>query len=451
MSKILDRIWPNEKTMKVEGDRIVTPGVVSGRSRAATRATIGSTGYNDTPKGWFSLEYMAELMPPIGIDKFLRMMMNDPIVGGLLLHMYYAMSRVKWDVKGKNDDFVMYQVEALKFPMEQIFFEMATSFSFGFFIGELIWDIVNGKVTLLDVEPRHQPSIQAINTKEKEVIQFSSDIGEAHIPYEKCLHHVFLTATRNPFGISLLRHLYKPYYYKISIEATEAVGLDRDLTGLPVMTAPEGFDFTAADPDSPNYQPQVEATLQWATEIVTNVRKDQLQGIVKPNGWTLDIIRGENRTAVPTTEIIMRYNTEMAAGLLENFMALGGAAARGSATSTHVHNFVTACEAYANFIGNSISRQIFKRMCAYNGKDEYPLMKTRITNFSVLSELGQYVERMVNSGAIMPNPTLEKAMLDFADLPPNDDGSGWNPDGTPKLPPKGSQNNLNSKGGNENA
>ena len=428
-------MWPWTKDKPATIVEIAkSAGLVGTRGRIIT-STIGSSGYNDTPKGWTSLEFMAELMPPLGLEKFLRMMMNDPIVGGLMMHLCFSMKRIKWDIVGDNADLVRDQMINMETPLEQVFLEMASAFIFGFYIGENIWGLDGGKARLIDIEPRFQTSIQSINDEEGNVVQFSAEMGEARIPYTKCLHHTFVSFARNPWGIALLRHIYKPYYYKVSVEATEAVGLDRDLTGLPVMTAPEGFDFTAADSDSPNYQPQVEDTLKWAMELVSNVRKDQQQGIVKPNGWTFDIVRGENRSSVPTTEIISRYNTEMAAGLLENFLTLGAFASTNNAnTVTHVNNFVSVCEAYASAIADSLSLQIFRRICLYHGKDKFPRLRTRITNFSILKDLAQYVAKLTDSGIIMANQALEKAMLDFANLPENDEDIGWGADGMAKAP-----------------
>jgi hypothetical protein len=444
--------WSKKESNQLVGNtaKDIMKGAISKQGRAIT-GRLGSPGYNDVPQGYVSHEFMAELLPPGGLNKFLRMVMNDPIVGGLMLHLCFAMKRIKWEIVGDNADFVKNQIENLATPLDNIFLEMASAFIFGFYIGEMIWTIKNGLVTLYDIEPRFQTSIQSINDKDGMIEQFSADVGTVKIPYKKCLHHVFLSYSRNPWGIALVRHIYKPYYYKVSIEATEAVGLDRDLTGLPMMTSPPGFDFTAADPGSPNFQELAATTLSWATEIVTNVRKDQQQGIVKPDGWVFDIIRGENRTTIPTTDIISRYNTEMAAGLLENFLALGAfATTNNSNTSTHVNNFIAACEAYASAIANSLTYQVFKKICEYNGKDKFPWLSTRITNFSTLKDTANYIKSLTDSGVIMPNQKLEKAVLDLANLPENDDEIGWDEDGKPKAPPKALPKKV-IQGGQDNA
>jgi hypothetical protein len=228
---------------------------------------------------------------------------------------------------------------------------------------------------------------------------------------------MFFTENRSPFGISILRHLYKPYYYKISTEATEAMGIDRDLAGLPMMTAPEGFDFTAADPDSPAFSEEVAVTLDWAVNIVSNIRKDQQQGIVKPHGWDFQILRGENRSEIPTTHIIGRYNTEMAMGVLANFISLGAFATTNNAnTQLHATNFISACESYASAIANTFNRQVITKICKYNGIKNQPKIKLRIPNYGELSNIGKFISDLVKAGAVIPTETLEKAMLELLNI-----------------------------------
>ncbi len=55
-----------------------------------------------------------------------------------------------------------------------------------------------------------------------------------YLPIDKCL--LFRTTTRlnNPQGRSILRSAYVSYYYQKRISELEAIGIERDLAGLPV-------------------------------------------------------------------------------------------------------------------------------------------------------------------------------------------------------------------------
>jgi hypothetical protein len=301
---------------------------------------LGLIGLEEYQPGRPSLEFLSELMPPYGLRHFTKMRMNDPIVSGLIRHLEMIFSDATYTFRGTNAGFIQRMFDNLPGGMPGLISDISSMFTYGFYIGECSWKARDGKVFLDDISPRFQPTIYAIGNDENNIEQ-QTDTGEYEFPLEKCLHIKIGSVARNPYGESLLRSIYKPYYYKVSIEASESSGLDRDLSGLPVMKAPEGFNFAAADSSGPMYNADVESTLEWALSIVRNVRTDSQQGVVLPAGWEFSITRGENRTSVPTTEIIARYNSEMAAGMLEQFISLGAYASTNNANvEVHVKNFL---------------------------------------------------------------------------------------------------------------
>ena len=53
-------------------------------------------------------------------------------------------------------------------------------------------------------------------------------------PLYKMLHFTFRSRKRNPFGMSLLRSLYRPWYFKKNLEVVEAIGAERDVGNMPI-------------------------------------------------------------------------------------------------------------------------------------------------------------------------------------------------------------------------
>lgn len=380
----------------------------------------GVTGLDSHMRGYPSstAEPMTELLAPEGLKIYQKMRKNDPIVGGLILLLETAIKRLKWDITGPNAVLVKKMIEEMNTSMAQIFGEIAEAFCYGFYLGEKVWQVRNGVVTLIDIEPRSQLTIEAINDDNGMVIQNSDSKGQLTIPYSKCFHLTFTTECRNPFGSSILRHLYKPYYYKVSIEAAEALGIERDLGGLPIMTAPEGFDFNAAIEDSPTYSAEIAQTLDWAISLVSQVRRDQQQGVVKPFGWDFTILRGEQRAAVPTSDIIARYNTEMTTGILANFVSLGAFASTNNAnTEIHVANFLAACEAYVNIIAESFNKQVINPICRYNRIEKQPQITLKLKNMGVLKTLGNFLASITDKGLIRPTESIKHTILELLDFP----------------------------------
>ncbi len=410
---------PKEALPTYEQKELKFPGTRLSKLRSAARGVKGVIGIGESMKGYpdSDIEPMSELLAPTGLKIFQKMRKSDPIVGGLMLLLDTVVKRMQINLTGDNAEFVQEVLDNMSIAMPELLGEIASAFTYGFYLGEKVWEMADGRMWLVDIEPRHQPTIEAINDDKGLVIQQTS-VGQLSCPYDKCLHIVLLAENRHPFGVSLLRHLYKPYYYKVSIEASEALSLDRDLGGLPILTAPEGFDFTAATEGAPNYDANVAATLEWAIDLVSSVRRDQQQGVVKPFGWNFEIVRGENRASVPTTDIIARYNTEMASGILANFLALGAFATTNNSNSQmHVSNFLSACEAYAKTISDALQRQVIIPICAYNKLDSFPTIDLKVKNISILKDLGNFLSSLIDKGLVKPNNVLEKAVLDLANLP----------------------------------
>jgi hypothetical protein len=380
----------------------------------------GRLGYPTKEKGVPDLEFMSELEPPYGLNTYRKMRINDPIVGGLILQIENIMRQIDWSIEGENADFFNNMFSSMKKDKNWLLYEMSGAFTYGFYIGEKIWEVKDGKIVITDVSPRFQPSITKINDKNGNVRQETTS-GFYDIPYNKCVHHMFFSESRSPFGTAILRHIYKPYYYKINVEASESSSIDRKLSGIPVMTAPEGFDFAATDPESPDYSKTNYATLSWALDIVGKLREDSIAGVVKPHGWELDLKKVDDKGEVSTNDIISRYNTEMAAGLLENFISLGAFATTNNAnTEVNVKNFLRSCDTYASLLIDTVKTQIIDPVCRYNDLSS-PEIKFNKINREKLTDLAGFFARLVSNGIISPTTTLEKELLQDAGYSYSDD------------------------------
>lgn len=354
-------------------------------------------------------DFMCDLSNSSGLRVFRKMRWNDPVIGGLLMRMESIFSSIKWSYEGE---------EVLPVTLIRNIIKEATSvFTYGFYVGEIIYGLTNGRYVVKDIEPRGQMTIEDVG--KKGILQVGED---KPIPIEKCLYLTIMSEVRWKFGRSLLRHIYKPYYYKKAIEAAEAVGADRDLAGLPILSAPEGFDFTAGLEGNPNYSKLVKTTLDWATDIVSNIRSDEQEGVVLPYGWKLELLRGE-KGGTDTDKILRRYNTEICVGLLESFVAEGAfsSSTRG-ASEVSYDMFLDSCEGWARFFTDNLNEQVIKRVCSYNGVKEVPILKHTPVNSESIKDLASYVARLISQGAINVTPELENSLLRIAKLPERDEG-----------------------------
>lgn len=394
------------------------------QSKKAVLKIYGAKDHSPTAEETFS-----ELQPPGGLQKFKNMADNEPIIAGLLTRINNVLKSADYIIEGKNEEMIKKQLYAMPYGIRGIVEDMTSAFVFGFSLGEKIYASAGREIVIVDVEPRYQPTISRFvsadgdsNVNQIYAEQQTASKGTVNIPLSKCLHFIPYTICRNPYGKSLLRGCYKPYYYKSSIEASEAQGIDRSLSGLPVMTAPEGFDFVNADEDSPGYDEYVAATLEWAENVVSKVRKDEMQGIVKPFGWELALLNGQQTTTVNSPEIISRLNVEMAVALLQTFAINGGfASTNNSNIEEMVTDFRASCDAWLLFMADLINKKLIKEICDLNMKREAPIIRFDSVSPEELEKLASYVARLIAQGAIDPTITMEKHLLRKIKVPYTED------------------------------
>lgn len=114
-----------------------------------------------------------------------------------------------------------------------------------------------------------------------------------------------------------MRNAYRPWYFKRRIQEIEAIGIERDLAGLPVFHAPDGTDiWDDTDPD----MVKINAAL---TKMVKSVRRDEYEGLVLPHGFEFELVSTGGARQFDTNAIINRYDTKIAMTVLADFLMLG--------------------------------------------------------------------------------------------------------------------------------
>ena len=244
------------------------------------------------------------------------------------------------------------------------------------------------------------------------------------IPANKLLLFRTKSSKGNPEGRSILRNSYRSWYFKKRIQEIEGIGIERDLAGLPVMTAPEGVDIW--DNDDKN---MVSARRE-AERYVKSIRRDSLEGVVKPEGWKLELLTSGGKRNFDTNAIIERYDTRIAMTVLADFIMLGH-------QSTGTYNlgsdksqmFSVAIGAYLDMIAEVFNNKAIPDLIDMNGdtfKDitDYPkIIHGEIENRNI-SELGDFIQKVSSAGFISPDEQLEDYLRDAAKLPERADYSG---------------------------
>lgn len=245
------------------------------------------------------------------------------------------------------------------------------------------------------------------------------------MPIEKMLLFTTTQQAASPEGKSILRAAYRPWYFKKRIEEIEAIGVERDLAGMPVIYAPsEIFGDNASDADK-----ELLVILQ---EAVQNIRRDQQDGLVFPieydeNGnllYKFELASTGGSRQLDTNLILQRKSTEMAMSVLADFMIIGNSESGASSfalSQDKTNLFAMAVDAYLKSIAEVLMRHAIPRLLRMNGIDTAlaPVLTFEAVRAPTLEELGEFVQRLSRAGApFFPDERLQNYLYERAGMPP---------------------------------
>jgi hypothetical protein len=249
-----------------------------------------------------------------------------------------------------------------------------------------------------------------------------ADTGEVFLPIERCL--LFRTSTKrnNPQGRSILRNAFVPWYFQKRIQEIEAIGIERDLAGLPVALVPPHLL-------SDNATAQETAALTAIKQIVRNVRRDEQEGIVFPLAYDPDtkqlaydlkLLSTGGRRQFDTSAIISRYDGRIAMTTLADFILLGHDKVGTQALSvSKIQLFADALETWVAGIADVINTHAIPRLMRLNGVDSslFPSLDYSTPRQVDIGVIADYVSKLAGVGAILPDENLGAHLRDIAGLP----------------------------------
>lgn len=352
--------------------------------------------------GYVYDEFLTTLRGTRGRKIYREMTDNDPIIGAVLFAIKQILREARWDVKPGDDTDAQCKKDAefledcmyqMNHSWSELMTDTLTFLSYGFSVFEqVLYRDRDGKVRWKKMAFRQQDTIERWEIDEYSDTQGfwqrpPPDFHEFYIPIKKCLHFKTESAGGNPEGRSALRNAFRPWFMKKNIEEIEAIGVERDLAGLPVLTLPEGMDPTSEDEG-------IVAQIASAKKLVTNIRRDEQEGIVMPFGWDLQLLAAAGSRQMDTVSIINRYNKEMAVSVLAQFIMLGMERTGSYALAKEQTDmFYLALESWIDYVGTIWNRQAVPILMGLNGVRDRPLpyfVHTQIHKYT-LKDIATYV------------------------------------------------------------
>lgn len=418
---------------------------------------LGSTGLKRS-SGFVFDEFLLRLRGIQGVKTYREMADNDPVIGSILFAIEKVITRLEWRVDPYRDQSAdgepeQADIEAAEF-VESCLNDMSDSWdstlsqilsmlTFGWSWHEIVYKrrvgpeesdpskrsrFTDGKIGWRKWPVRDQETLwQWVFDNDggiQGLVQVDpwSGRGRVEMPIEKCL--LFRTSVQrgNPEGRSLLRNAYRSWWFKRRIEEIEAIGVERDLAGLPVATIPPEYLSANATAD----QLTVLAKVQ---EIVTSIKRNENEGVIFPmiydeSGhalFELKLLSSGGTRQFDTDKVISRYDQRIAMTVLSDFILLGhervGSFALGA---SKMDLWSMAVDSIAKTIADTVTAHAIPRLLRLNGMDASrppSLAYSEVAHID-LGEIGDFISKMAQAGVIAPDPGLEDHLRDLAGLPP---------------------------------
>ena len=410
---------------------------------------IGSTGLRQYG-GFIAEEFLPDLVGIKGARLYREMGDNDATVGAVLFAIKTLIRQSDWSVQAVDEtpeaeaakQFVEEVMHDMTIPWSTVLNEACSMFDYGYAPMEIVWKRRGGP-TKEDSTQRSAYSdgkigIRAISLRAQNTVvrwQIDPEDGSIdgfwqqpfsgamkYIPIQKLLLFRTTDEKNNPEGRSILRSAYRAYYFKKRIEEIEAIGIERDMAGLPVAYLPSRYFRKDADAFD-------KAILSQWQQLVTTIRRDQKEGIVMPGDrddkgnlmFELKLLSTAGSRTFDTSKIIDRYNRAIATSVLADFIFLGQQSVGSFALSSDkTALFATAVGAFTRVIEDTFNRHLLPRLWELNGFDPelMPQMRCGDLEKPNVGELATFIQHLVGAGAQMfPDRELENHLRAAAGLP----------------------------------
>lgn len=425
--------------------------------------------------GFVHDEFIQKLVGEKGRKVYREMRDNDSTVGSILFAVEMLLRAVEWrveytgmDVLGASDanqedseaqDFrsITNPDEAVVFLEGILFDDMShtwddfitnvlTMLTFGWQYTEVCWKRRNGvdedpeassifddgMIGISKLADRSQETLDRWDMDEKGVIygmwqQDPNGGPNRYVPMAKSLLFRPLSFKDSPEGRSVLRTAYRSWYFLKNIQEIEAIAIERELNGLPVMYIPNVILNGQTE--------ESKRAVALYTRMVRDVKFNEQAGMLLPSDPYYDaegapsnvrqvefkLLAAEGTRAIDTDKVIKRYQGDIARTILAQFILMSQSGNKGgyAQSKSEIDLFLRATEGWLESIASILNRHLIPKIWSINGLD--PSIMPYVVPGKVapenLGELGDFIQKMSGAGFILTDTPTENHLRNIAGLP----------------------------------
>jgi len=409
----------------------------------------GVTGLNQYAGQIFE-EFIPSLRGSRRMATYKEMRWNDATISGSFFAMELLARKASWIFRAEGSDpadietadFLNSCLGDMEHPWTDFISEAMSMAPFGFSLNEFVLkkrsgdtgdkttqsQYDDGRIGIRKLAPRSQDSVDRWALGESgDVIGVHQvappDFKPRYIPIEKLLHLRIMSSKGDPNGLPILRGMHRAWYFKKRIENLEAIGVERDLAGIPVARIPAEYLLPSASSEQ-------KAAAEEYRRIITNIRRDEQEGLLLPSDkddkgnylYTIELLSGGSRRQFATNEIVLRYAREMAESMMADFLKLGnGSTGSFALSSSKTELFALVVGALLDIVAEGFNRKIVTLLLQLNPTLR-PTAPVKLTHGDIeeadLKEFGEYAKALTVAGIPLDDILTQAHLRAIAGFPP---------------------------------
>ena len=327
---------------------------------SAPRLRLSEVGYTGlhVSNGQILEESKQELRFPESIKTYKKMAMDTTLSSALGLY-EMMVARVGWRCVPPKDptpaeqakaDFVNSCLEDMEHSWFEFIKEATSMYTFGFSVHEKVYrqrlkrtgsKYNDGLIGLRKLPIRSQDTISKwiFDSTGRNLVGLEQDVTFSDDLYRfTTLKDTKVTIDRpkfllfrsnvkrdNPEGVSLLKNCYQSWKWRLALEEHEAIGVSREMRGIPVIYIPPHYM-------SPDASAEQKAIYDYYKRAVTNLHMNEQTGMVMPMAYDPDskqpLFKFELMSVMGTKgydvgSIIQRYDNKMLMAFYADLLKMG--------------------------------------------------------------------------------------------------------------------------------
>jgi len=416
---------------------------------------IGSNGLAN-PMGLIRDDFYTELEYPLAAKTF-KNMTYHPTVSSAITVIEDTIRRVKWKVELPEDaddtmkertKFIESCMHDMDRPWSDYIQEFLSIIIYGFSINEKVWKrrkrknqkskFDDGLFGWKKLPARNQASIkrwvwdedgrdligvvQDISLVKGGSLRYNPSGSLVGIPSNKFLHFRHNAQLDNPEGNSPLKQVFIPWSYLTTIEEYEAVGISRDMNGMPMIKLPPEYMSANASEDK-------KAVFEYMKTVIRNINANEQSGLVFPkfvdpdtkaDAFEFELVGTQGSKSYDTDAIIRRYEQKILMTFLADVLLLGHSNVGSNALASEKSSLLAVkVDSILTQITDVINKDLIPHTFRMNGWDDAitPTISNESFEDTSLDEVGKLVQRAVSVGAMEVDKNLSNKLRSLIEVP----------------------------------